>query len=450
MKFSKKIAAVSLAAATGLAFLPAYNPNEKLPESWYKLPEDAHPTQWAALNSGISQAEDTTGASVAVDRFLKANSDALDGLSPESAQNDNKWRMQGFMVDLAVNHTGHIGGLLATGEASALVYWRPARLINAGKNVPQQPSSTEAADLTVTSNTTPEQLRMQLEPIAKSVAATGKVKKTSDFRNNLAKVAEEFLQTTRGIEMNPGAMWDVSRVRLDFSVDAEGHISPFFSKGAGVRLRFEWAPTVVGARLAHAESGNGDNSNSSNLKQLLKTVAQDLSSLPYDEYSPTGLSLKEIRFGLGLYGEGKWGLAKVRSAVMGQVYFSRNTNVAANMLNSADATDTLETLPLVEEAPAQTHIEYADAIGVVHQSFSNNKGGMDTVFEVSREKFRNGLKKASKMAVFLAGRQNKAKKKNSGWDVAEVRTSFALSLSGTTSFVTLSGAKASLELLMQK
>lgn len=438
MKISYKIAGVALVAATALAVLPGYNnaQNEALPQSWTTLPEEAPAQKWKLDNAGIEQAENTQGAERAVERFLNANVGALEGLNISPDEAKDKWGLAGYMVDLSVTRNGTIGGLVAKGEASATVYWRPTAAIARDRVVTEQSN----ADVVVTSETTPEQLSLQLEPVAKTIFASGRVKSSSVLRSNLEKTANQFLEMTRGLNFNPGTEWDVSKLSLDFGVDAEGHISPFFSKGAGVHLRFEWQPSQSKVENGVASSDN------SGLKKLVSIIGQDLSAINYDEYAPTGFELKDIRFGIGAYGEGKWGLAKASTSVTGHVYFSRRANATGNV--TFDDTKLGDTITVVEHDPLQTNIQYAQEMGIPFMANEKDGKRAEAAYEVVRENFRKGMQKASKMALFVAGRPSKTHQ--SKWAVSQLRTEYALSLSGTTSFVTLSGLKTAFEFRLQQ
>lgn len=433
IKYKKTFSVVVVMSAVAVFLGNTNQVSEALPESWYALPENRPNVRYLEANEKPPSAHDAAGAGNAVDRFLKANGEALDNVSGAKESNKDKWGIAAYILDMGLTHQGKMGGLLAKGDAGATVYWRPRARAS------EPFSELDNADLSVTAQTTPQEVSAQLDPIIKSMIATGQVKDPTALRNNLERVSHEFLELSHGLEASPGVEWYVSRLRMDFAVDVSGNISPFFEIGGGTRLRFEWLP-VASSKFA-ATAFRPKSEKAINLKRLVDTLAQDLGSVPYEEYKATGFTLDNIRFGISAFASGKIGVVKAASTVTGHVYFSKRK--AAVDARYAQTLETLDAIPLIDAEASAAHRQFAMNNGVSFATEMLETGKPGTVYDVARERFRAGMVKAAKISQFLAAHSKSGD--GSAWELYKVKSEFALSLSGTTGLVTL-GAKAAIEL----
>lgn len=424
-----------IVSLVGLPFHGAYAAVEGgLPSSWYNLPEDG-----AALRVS---AEEERGkeqkAAALIERMLKSNSEALDRVSttrdtnPVAGRGD--WKFSAFMLDLGLSASGVLGVLVAKGEATAQLYWRP----NQTARLDEQALDSDPADLSFRGDETRDQIEVKLEPVVRAVMATGDVKDGPALRKNLLDTVLKYQEILQDVAFPAEREWVVSKLRLDFSIDISGKVQPTITVGGGLRLRFEWEPTPGTRNVAHRPLADKEE-----LKKLLTTLSDSMTGLNYAQLTPTHYEVKSLKFGLGIFGEGKFAVVKVGASVMGHLYLAKKAVAHPIVIPQEEM---LDTIPLIESGEQPQHVEYADQIGVHYTSWSYN-GERGKVFQVPKEAFKKGMEKAVKMSAYLAGRANRSQGKR--WELYQIKAEFALSLSGSVGILSLGGTGA-LEMAFQK
>ncbi len=414
--------------------LPVFATEEgTLPGNWYQLPEDAN------YSSRADWERETAPNATAVEnieRLLKSHSSGLDGISnfeKSSRIAKGDWNLAALILDLTVSASGALGVLMAKGEATASLYWRRVQ------QTLEEQHEDGGSDLILSGEESRSDVEAKLEPIIRATLATGEVNDAPEFRRNLLNTVMGYQGLIQDVGIDPGREWYVSKLRLDFSVDISGKVNPVTTVGGGIRLRFEWEPATD--RVPHARFAR--HRGADELGGLLETLRQTLQKVSYADLGPTGFTIKSLKFGLGLYGEGKFGVVKVGASVMGHLYLAKRTIVHPVAETPGQA---LPAIPLIEIGNDTGHAIYATANGISHQTW-NYRGGRGAVYQIPVEMFRKGLEKAIQIGSYLAERSNRSKGKN--WELYQLKTEFALSLAGTVGLVTIGGTGA-LELVFVK
>ncbi|MBI3543661.1 MAG: hypothetical protein HY075_10355 [Deltaproteobacteria bacterium] len=410
------------------------------PESWYVLPEDQ-----VAVNGLVSESDEakkTEQAGALVDNIFAADGQALDGV-PQSVENASTdptrpkdwapWHMEYFMTDLAISTSGTLGVLAWKGTPSVQVFWR--RQNEPGRKKPDpvviepKPAGV-VSELAVSTEATPRELSLQLEPAVKAIMASGKVSDESALRRNLAAAAQDFQSLVSVIEKDSGSAWWVSRFRLDVTIDASGKVYPFLTLGAETRFRFDWfrlksAHPVVARPSAGPEVARLQ----SNLEKFVRETATDLEAVSSDpKLEQGGFKAFQFRVGVGASAKGDVGIVKATASMMGQIYFARD--VKKPLVNPPRPASGY--VNLIEDCVSQRHLQFASDNGIAADSSFDQ-----VVYKIDRARFRNGVAKALGMGGFFARRASNATSKH--WKIFEMRPAFDLSLTGSLGVVTVGG-----------
>jgi hypothetical protein len=133
------------------------------------------------------------------------------------------------------------------------------------------------------------------------------------------------------------------------------------------------------------------------------------------EIEKAGFKLDMVQVGLGITAGGDVGVVQATGGDIGRILFKRDLTV--NQTPSG----------LASPAPV------AEQLNIV----STDKTDGETVVRVDSRKFKNGLKKAIKMASYFAQRANK--KTNSKYKLNQIEAEFDTSLSGDLKLATVNG-----------
>jgi hypothetical protein len=431
----------------------AEDADESLPKSWYTLPEDAGPEDqmdeaayWDNRNLLLRPKQEA-----AIDRLFRVNSKAFDLMesrltdSSLSHREEKKWYLAACILDVTLSLSGTMGMMMAKGDASAAIYWRKVQ-----DSLDSQPvvggAEESEADASFATTDTRDEVETKLEPIIRMVMASGEVKDEAALRRNLIGSILDYHLIMQNLHFDAAKKWEVSRLRLDFSIDISGKVSPAVTIGGGIKLRFEWEPRPATIRMAHASPKNDQTRKiGDNLKKLVETMAKELDQVPLDAQA-SGFTLNQLKFGLGLFAEGKMGVVKLGGSVFGYLYLNKKSDVdeSAPILTNNESD---HEIPIIDYTGNTQYETWAQAHGVHFERFSNRDGeGHSTVYSIVGKKFRDGIERSVKIGNKIAERASKHKNK---WEVYQLKTEFALSISGGTSLFKLGGTGA-IELVFKK
>lgn len=448
MKLSKSfraflITALWVISVIGPLPLRAATDPEGLPQSWYILPEDNNGRGW-------SEEENRAGlspkAEVAIERLMEVNAEAFDQMESDPRlarlnRDDKKWSLAACMLDLSLSASGNVGVLVAKGEATAQLYWRKKAFQS---RTSEDALGSEGSDLSLTPADTREEIEARLEPLVQAIMATGDVKDAPALRKSLRDTVFDHHLIAQYLMFNPGSSWWLSRIRLDFSIDISGKVNPVTTVGGGLRIRLEWERnSYVAANDMRLIASPRSARIGENLKELVESLSREMNGLKWNDFATTGFELSQLRFGLGLFAEGKAGVVKIGGSLWGHVYFSPNpTYDGVTVVPAIEP----KAIPVVDYTGNRKWEDYARKNVIPFEKFQGRDGSQTTAYSVIGEKLRKGLERAVQMGSKLA---TKAATKDRKWEIYQVKTEFALSISGGTALFKLGGA-GSLELVFKK
>ncbi len=448
----------------------------RLPPDWFVLPEDG--AQFYASDDARDDQDSKDGysynrseAAVAgtVDRLFDYSAQSLQDTGAVIGSRDRPadapgdwvpWHLAELVMDLGVNAAGTAGLVTGIGEASVEVHWalsqkalREQGLVAKAEPpapMPQAAPDAEArADLTLNEYSSALELENQVDRIADTLMATGRVTDRPKMRDGLLQVAKDLQSVMVDINTYNDSHWDADKLGLDVEISASGKVSTGFTVGGALRLRFEWTRANYGALALPAPNDGKDDSRES-LRTLIAGIAHDMDTIGTAEYADSGFDLKTIRLGIGLYLGAKFGVVKGKLGITGYVFWNKkaaraNANYAAA---GAHPHIVLDEIPLIDDEPKAAHLAYAEKTGVRYETVPGGDGADRAVFYMTRDKFQLGLHRAVKMGAFFADRAHKRtgeQAENSRWEINQLKPQFALSLEGAIKIVTI-GGKVSVEL----
>ncbi len=456
----------------------------ELPSSWYQLPENQITQDSGSTTSSMMQSFDDSNNPQAeenlapqVDKLFETNGEILDQTVNDNLAKDQNsstkanrpsdwvpWHPEFFWAELGVSAQGILGGLILKGTPTVTTIWRRQYPLanptptptstSASASKPFEelsipPTDSASASISVTGDTSIQDLEKQIDPLVAAAAATGKVKDKSTFKANVLSTVQDFQVLARALEGEHETKWWVSRFRMDFTFGASGKVTPTFTAEGEARFRIEWHRIMKknSTSTKPVKMLAQNTALTSNLEKFIQNTAQDLEEVSFEPIQKFGYKPFSFRVGVGFAASGDVGIAKVSGSAVGQVYFSQDVakpkvnpktqKPVAKALNDSSS----ETVNLIGDLKSNDYRAYAHSKGIPYdvQSFDggNNQRLEQIVFKVNRKNFRKGLKSAAKFGSFFAKRASKAHLGN--WKIFELRTSFDTSISGTTALATVGG-----------
>lgn len=439
------VTALWVIAVVGPLPLRAATDPEALPASWYTLPEE---------NDGreFSEEENRAGlspkAEAAIERLMDVNAEAFDKMEADPRLTNLKrgdWSLQACMLDITISASGAIGVLVAKGEATAQLYWRKKK---EQARASEEALANEEPDLAFSVADTREQIEAKLEPLVQAILSTGDVKNAEALRKNLRDTVFDHHLIAQYLMFNPGSSWWLSRIRLDFSIDVSGMVQPAIYVGGGVRIRLEWdRNSYVAANDMRLVGSAQTRKIGDNLKKLVEELSREMNGLKWNDLQSSGFELSQLKFGLGLFAEGKAGVVKIGGSLWGFVYFAPNPTFDGVVpLPAVEQTS----IALIDYTGNQKWEAYANKVGVPYERTPNRDGsnGHTTTYSVIGERFRKGLERAVQMGAKLASK-SVSSSKDRKWEIYQIKTEFGLSLAGSAGLIKIGGGGA-LELVFKR
>ncbi|MDZ4661408.1 MAG: hypothetical protein SGJ18_07275 [Pseudomonadota bacterium] len=391
------------------------------------------PSSWYVLDQGPSLIEDgdLVKFESTLQKIFKSQSDALEGsnsglsekISAEKKPKDwVPWRLHSYITELALSASGTIGVLGIGGTAYSQIYWQKKEAtenVNTDENQPIE--SFSGLTFAFDGSMGPEKWDFEIARITNAVLSLGRIEDEKNFSKNLKTEILKFKERANAVSFhNESSSFWVSRYRLDLNIGASGNVS-FGTAGGDVNLRLEWyrakqkTPGFVSRELT-AESEK--------IRDFILTLASDLStSLDDQTILPGNFVVNEFRVGLGIGLKGDAGIAKIEGKMIGHIYFSRKIS-KKSFVNSD--------LYLTKTTPASRNIKIIED--------SNGFMGVSDTFEVDREIFKDGLKKALKISSFLT--RISGSSQSDKWAISKAKVGFDMSLKGDIAIAAITGTVA--------
>lgn len=366
------------------------------------------PSDWmlpspTAVTVEDKEAVEARAKAIEVDEMLIRHTKLLDSLTEKGKLSTRgEWSMSALSLDLGLSLQGLLGVVVTKGSVAVTARWLPT----AKREV------TEADDyvptVAVASVADARSDRAAVESLTQAIVATGEVKDSTKLRAGLDGALNRFRQATGDIVLNPGASWQLAKLRLDFSVDGSGQVYPGTTVGAALRFRFDWVP-APSSRVSHrAQTAEGESTS-----KLMRALASEISTLDYSQVKARGFDVNQVKIALGLNAKGKIGVAKAGGEVKGHAVFAQVSNVA------------LHPVQMDEDAEIMVLTDPASSRGPQL---------------IPRDAFHKGLEKAVKIGANIAERAAKADGEH--WTLKQIKVEFELALSGSVGLLSVGGSGA--------
>lgn len=411
-----------------------------LPDSWHKLPEDGG-------GERASREEPSPDFDSRVVASFRAHSEALSGLSelpaPEAVplegapKNWTPWHLDGMSASFTVSTGGIFGALMGAGAATVKGVWE--KKLDEGR---RPASRRKTPTVRFTSRTTKEDVAKLMEPIVRAAVATKSVENKELLRRNLNRKGGQFLALARALSrVKSRRAWEVDAFGLQLSFSASGQVSAAVGVGGTFSVYLEWsregeelqagAPRVAAIDDAVIYRKMGE------FTDLMASMIPDF----HGDSGPIrrlGFDFNEFQVGIAVTVGGDIGIAQVQGGISGKMKFKRND---AWFDDRTERSEPAETTPLllIGPPPSAEHRTFIAAhdikVSAVDGLWASDEPAM--VYELSRQRFREGMKKAVSMATYFAGKARSAD--TSAWRIAYVETEFDASISGDIVVVNVFG-----------
>lgn len=407
-----------------------------LPESWYLLPENASAEKKMSHFSLLEPVPQETTQSL--DLMLQTHTRAWDQLAnhnrlsllSRAGDDAMPWHLEFLALDLGVTVQGALGVMFLKGSAMMSLYWRRHAEPTPHRNVELEETS---ADLVLENGIDPKELQKRIEPIVKSVLATGRVHNEENFRKNLWDTAYRFNVLSQVLAENSGKEWVPARLRLDLQVEASGMVAPALSVGGGVKIRFDWFPTHRMTTQTKWVQEKRARDIAKNFEEFLKSLLKEVDGAKFNpNAAPAGMPLTTLMISLGISVSGKFGVASAGATLTGNLYLRpRKSSDPAFVLNK-----NIRPLQVIGGEATPEINRYVEKQGI---RMTREKDG-SSVYFLPDGAFQKGLDRAYEMGTYFAEHAKASEGKK--FDLDSLRVQFALSVGGTAGVVTISGTGA--------
>ncbi|MEO7162655.1 MAG: hypothetical protein ABI041_07040 [Bdellovibrionia bacterium] len=422
--------------------------NNQLPTAWYLLPEDSR------ASHKINSLDNTVPAplSATIESLYATQQTALESISEysDSQKEDSHpanwipWHLDSVSTDLGVTAQGLIGLLAIKGTPALNLIWRKHKV---EPIIPfEEPSAQEldnpGENSYLLNDPSEIPISAQIEPIYRSIIASGKINEPKVFKENLTRVATDLNNLIHTIDLPSSSSWWLSGYRFDFIVSASGRIAPaWLSLGGELRVRLEWY-FIKPIRSGKLSPQNTLAPYKASLNSLVGSIGSVLHEADSHVLINGSMHPFFCRVGVGVSAQGQMGIAKGGAQVIGHLLFSKdlpkkNATTATQEMNEGQVEPTTQSfIPLIEMNPSQDHLQFAQRENVEVKQYAQNHGIKQAVYKIPTSRVVEGLKKAFRIVDFLANRPPDPKKR---WQLYEARAAFDLSLTGTFGLASVSG-----------
>jgi hypothetical protein len=268
--------------------------------------------------------------------------------------------------------------------------------------------------------------------------ASGRIEKSAnvkaELRKNLRQHLRKFRDLTSGIEEAPTDLsWYVGKVRFDLEISATGRVK-FGSVGGDVKIRLEWFHVQKKSTVLVPRANPQNQNQNQSLRELAQAISEDLTAAGTRSSVPT-FKTTYVYLALGMTASGNVGVAKGSASAVGTIYFMPAEKPARQRLFAPQAKMSQASWYIIDSDSRS--LRYAKNQGIETVSAMGLTGDNTTLFKANRQVFREGLRKAMRISDFFADRAAQAQ--DSEWEIFKLRPTFALSVSGGLSLVTLTG-----------
>ena len=290
------------------------------------------------------------------------------------------WYLQSIKAELGIEHVGKFGIVGAKGETAVEFVWvrtkESKELLRSRHGEKEKRKSIQKQQITEENLLTKKILESgsdsEVEAVANNyVEALYKSNKISKRGQLKQKLTEKFIQFKSIVsnlsEVPQSSPWWVYKYQLEILIEVSGTIVPGIGIGNGNRLRLEWY---------RYQKINKDNKTftPATFDAFVTNLSQDLEALAVKKFDLHDYSFDAFKVGIGMGAKGNLFFAKAKGHVVGALFFRRDGNWTPR--------------PVQPRSKAFIEMPYR----LVSE---DNLDGE----EILRAQIRNGLSRASDMAL---------------------------------------------------
>ena len=254
-------------------------------------------------------------------------------------------------------------------------------------------SVSEASDITSDNEISAKILESSTDSDVEAVASnyvealykSNKIRNRGNLKERLTEKFIQFKTVVSGLASVPqSSPWWVYKYQLEMGIEVSGTIVPGIGVGNGNRLRLEWY------RYQKVNTANKFFT-PREFDSFVTNLSQDLEALAVKKFDLSEYSFDAFKVGIGIGAKGDLFFAKAKGQVIGALFFRRDGNWTPRPVNPQPKS--IATLPYK----------------LVHDG---NLSGE----EILRSQIRDGLGKASDMALKILNAAEKGVRKNDDAD----------------------------------
>jgi hypothetical protein len=229
----------------------------------------------------------------------------------------------------------------------------------------------------------------------------------------------------------------VSGFQFQLTFNAQGQVTPTVGVGGALNIYFDWQKSANGTppTPSPATLSSPLYLSLANFVTSMSSLIPELQAEAPAAFNRTGLVFDQYQVGIAVIDGVTVGLAQGGSTIQGKLIFGPNTASASpstSLISEGTGLAAPSFINLINTAPRPEHLQMAAKLGVVAEL--SGVGG-EVVYQVPRQKFKDGLKRALNIGAYFA----KAAEDIGGADyqVQTIEPEFDASLTGQIGLVTV-------------
>ena len=346
------------------------------------------------------------------------------------------WYLQSIKAELGIEHVGKFGIVGAKGETAVEFVWvrtkESKELLRARhgekKRKPvqeKQVSEDNPLSKKILESGSDSEVAAVASNYVEALYKSNKISKRGQLKQKLTEKFIQFKSIVSNLsEVPQSSPWWVYKYQLEISIEVSGTIVPGIGIGNGNRLRLEWY---------RYQKVNKDNKifTPARFDAFITNLSQDLEALAVKKFDLHDYSFDAFKVGIGMGAKGNLFFAKAKGHVVGALFFRRDGNWTPR--------------PVQPRSKAFSEMPYRLVT-------EDNLDGE----EILRTQIRNGLSRASDMALKMlvaaekGVRSNDAQNKVRHFDLKVLELELELFGRGYFGPVTMEGIAVSEFFLIKK
>ena len=380
-----------------------------IPTSWFSLENLEKNTLIDVDQNKIKDLEKYTN------NLFEINESALNKVVETHA--DSKWILNNLISKFSLSKDGVLGFSAFNTEASVEITWQ--------KIAPKiKKSESEINSNYQLSDNEMLNTDAFVDDLASKLQKSNKINNVDKFKTHLKTRLAGVRELMNSLPTNNYQNYSPDSFQIEMNTDIAGNVLSHLSANISFTLKLKW-------KYNPALSSKMQRPVNLKIFKFIDVLLEDINHATSNGISPKGYTLNQIGVELGSTSENNWGLSNTTVETYGKLNFKR----IANAPQQLHITNKNDSIPFVDNAEMNS------------APVRNGKTFRRKIFQIKRNRMRNGLMKAIKIANFFTSIA--AKRQTTKWEISEVETSYSLSKNGIFGLSTRSGG-SSLEMTYTK